>query len=258
MFAYYIESLSRKLSETLGTQFILFLLIIAPLFIKAFRRYLVSRIKRVFTRCGPLYPENIEVHYRIHESVILLREKLDASRVSVYQFHNGQEFSLSNPFWKITNTYESVKPGVSLEASRVDSLMVSLMLDFVNPFYARPGNNNGVIELTELTRALSGTSMSTGRRLFHYDYSRFRVGVPSQLMMETGVSHSIVTNLITPGGRTFGIVCAHYSRMFDESKREKYILELAKCADTVQYHLTTKKPRKEGDWRKLWNLLGNE
>ena len=62
---------------------------------------------------------------QISDAIAELKGRINADRVMVYQFHNGDMFIAKNPMWKMSCTYETTKAGVTSEASNSQNQLIS-------------------------------------------------------------------------------------------------------------------------------------
>ena len=80
----------------------------------------------------------------IYRELTELRALIGADRAYVIQFHNGSEFLLSNPVWKLTCTHEVVRPGVTYEAGNMQGLLVSQVSDLISPILLGESDTPGI------------------------------------------------------------------------------------------------------------------
>lgn len=86
----------------------------------------------------------INQNREIYTALVELRALTDADRAYVIQFHNGHEFLLSNPVWKLTCTHEVVRSGVTYEASNIQNLLVSRVTEIIGPIIAGDFSGDGI------------------------------------------------------------------------------------------------------------------
>lgn len=65
-----------------------------------------------------------------------LRVKLNADRVSLFEFHNGGVFSNSNPIWRVALTTEASGPGVQPADMARQPIIAGMLIDILNPLLA--------------------------------------------------------------------------------------------------------------------------
>ena len=68
----------------------------------------------------------------VEKAIRYALDQLDADRVYVYEFHNGESFYSGAHQQKFSCTYESLKAGVSSEALSLQDLRVSTFNKFVS------------------------------------------------------------------------------------------------------------------------------
>lgn len=72
-----------------------------------------------------------QLHAQVNQVLVELLVKLDADRVYVAQFHNGDAFLGKMADIKKSRTFERARPGVSFAADRFQNLRLSIMEDEV-------------------------------------------------------------------------------------------------------------------------------
>lgn len=65
-----------------------------------------------------------EVNKAITNECTVLQTEVGASRCFVFEFHNGTRNIAGIPFIKMSNTYETVAPGVSIESKHLQNMSV--------------------------------------------------------------------------------------------------------------------------------------
>lgn len=114
--------------------------------VKRIREGLLHGCQRVITAFNPkhvLDEKTVQAYINIKEELGHLRDFAGAARVSVYQFHNGDNFTLSNPIFKLTCSHESVRKGLAFDSDVIKRILVSSFMDYVaplmDPSHAIPG-----------------------------------------------------------------------------------------------------------------------
>jgi hypothetical protein len=82
----------------------------------------------------------------LSKRMVKVRDSVDASRVTVAQFHNGTTFASGQKYDKISITHQVVAPGVSRTKSEIRGLPITLFEDALletqqtgRKFYQQPG-----------------------------------------------------------------------------------------------------------------------
>ena len=112
----YVEKLIET-AEMLGTFFAE--LIIALFFCK---RYLEKYFKR--TDVAKMLPKQNKIDIEITERLEYTKELLNASRILIYEFHNGEHYSNYRSAYRFSCTYEAVKAGC--QAIRYNSMCIPI------------------------------------------------------------------------------------------------------------------------------------
>ena len=97
---------------------------IGSLFLKEYFQY---RKNKKNTSVERYTQQNTNVEKAIRYTI----DQLDADRVYVYEFHNGDHFYSGNHQQKFSCTYESLNSGVSSESLRLQDLRVSTFNGFI-------------------------------------------------------------------------------------------------------------------------------
>jgi hypothetical protein len=71
--------------------------------------------------------ESIKCDSNIYKELTRTLISVKASRIGLFQFHNGNTFSTNNPIWKVSNTHEICENGVASEISNVQDVKASLL-----------------------------------------------------------------------------------------------------------------------------------
>lgn len=70
-------------------------------------------------------------HTNIHEMLVSLRIQMSADRAQIGLFHNGGKFLEGSPMKKFSISHESCFPGVSMEYSNLQGVLISLFWDMI-------------------------------------------------------------------------------------------------------------------------------
>lgn len=115
---------------------------------KRVRQYIIKKCKDLtrFITQGPdqFTGENSDRYDQLRTELAVLRTFLEAARISVYQFHNGDRFTLSDPIFKVTCSHENVRRGVVPDSGRIKYVLVSTIMSFIAPLMGKPIKTPGV------------------------------------------------------------------------------------------------------------------
>lgn len=78
----------------------------------------------------------VELYNNIRSTLIELRVNMDADRVYIHEFHNGETFLSNKPRWKMSRTFEVCREGISYEDRKLQNLDVTLFWDSVKTFFS--------------------------------------------------------------------------------------------------------------------------
>lgn len=70
-------------------------------------------------------------HNHIHEMLTSLRLQMHADRAQIGQFHNGGKFLEGSPMKRFSVSYESCKPGISMEYPFLQGVLATLFWDMI-------------------------------------------------------------------------------------------------------------------------------
>jgi hypothetical protein len=98
---------------------------IVSLFVKEY----IQRRQNRKNACVARYTQQ---NTNVEKAIRYTLDQLDADRVYVYEFHNGESFYSGGHQQKFSCTYESLKAGVSSEALNLQDLRVSTFNKFVS------------------------------------------------------------------------------------------------------------------------------
>lgn len=79
-----------------------------------------------------LIPKQNEIDLAITERMDYVKELLNADRIHVYEFHNGEHYSDYRSSCKFSCSYEVVKAGKESVRSKCTSIPISVMPRFIN------------------------------------------------------------------------------------------------------------------------------
>lgn len=160
----------------------------------------------------------------IGDDLFSLRFITDAARVSVYQFHNGDEFTLSNPIFKITCSHERVRNGLTFDSYIVKLMLVSNFMDLVGPLMDPSRNTAGVTVVEACGKISDGTScriIGMPLRILKYQISDMPYSQFKYVMEHQGVTVMYATLLYAKNrNQPIGILGIQYQ---DEDERDTLI-----------------------------------
>lgn len=81
---------------------------------------------------------------KIETELLTLRLAMNADRINIYQFHNGSEFLLGGSIFKLICSHEVARDGLQFDSLKINSTLVSTIMDYVNPVMGSEESYPGV------------------------------------------------------------------------------------------------------------------
>ena len=180
----------------------------------------------------------------IYEKLLEARVRLDAARVFVSQFHNGEYFSGDSPVWRVSRTYETtadgvaemLAPGAKERRSLVEDVMVQYIWELVEAFFVEP-SSSGV----DIVSVPSDNGQS--RPVIYVVTENLDTGWVKQLLEYQGVKSRAVSPIYCDGKRKAGPV-GFVGADFQDSKfadpeniPSNIVTELQQLASDVEFRM---------------------
>lgn len=211
-------------------------IILAAVFLYAIRNWL----QKLYEKMGAGDNTSMDVSTIKDKTVFdLLSEQrvtLHGARAFVVQFHNGDFFSSRKPIWKITMTHESCEPGRRYVADGYRNLAVSILLDWVLPFWGQ--------EVRGVKRIDANCGNGVG--VYWYVVNDMADGWCRVAWQARGVTHAISSPLHSQDGRIIGMVGYDFEHpgmscpdVVDGNCSMERIGELRNTANTIGYLLSS-------------------
>ena len=180
-----------------------------------------------------LRPGTAAGHKAINQELSDLRRTLDAFRICVYQFHNGDNFMLSNHSWKVSCTHEVLDPGARSTFRETQSLPVSHVADWVGPIVDTDLHTRGVHILNPAS--------PVHERVLVFDVGQLEISAARVMAQDQGVGSTCAVAL---HDRTRKAVFGYISIQFQDvdnailAQVETKLAQILEIAGRVQFHLT--------------------
>lgn len=174
----------------------------------------------------------------IQRELAVLQTLAEASRVSIWQFHNGEHFMLSNPMFKIKSSMESCKNGVVFDAKFINSILVSNMLELVTPVMGASLDVSGCSQVP-LPENLGHHS----HKVYKFDIDKMETCAFKSLMTTLGTETLYALLIHAHGGDAMGLLVIQYmdgdnsdgitspdvlERMYDVRDKIQLVLAMSK------------------------------
>lgn len=112
------ESLSQVMVLTIGSVVIVLAMIL--------KKRITDWLKKHFVK------ETVINDARIKELLVEIRVTLDADRVSIFMFHNGERYVNGNSILRLSGAYESLKAGICSHRDSSQNMLVSTVSEAVS------------------------------------------------------------------------------------------------------------------------------
>lgn len=160
-----------------------------------------------------------DIYKEIHRTMF----ELGADRVGLYQFHNGNTFSSTNPIWKVSNTHEVCENGISTEIGNMQDIKSSLM----NPIVTSIIHNKsgaGISMIKPCQCEVDGLECNRGFRVFEIIAEDIKHSYCHAVLLNRHTVSGLLSAIIDDDGQVIGFVLAEYTsiRSIDELTRAKY------------------------------------
>ena len=196
------------------------LLVLAVTF--AFRKlydYMMEKISVLWLRKPGLAPAASSRHRQIMDLILEMRLHFKCSRVCVWQFHNGETFMMADHSWKLSCSYESVAPGRSYINRESQGLLVTNMVDIVEPIVTGVVGDFDATGVELVSACVADGHLKAcdpgkcrlglkGHRILHFDVARMPASM-AKYTLESQVDtdgHMYVINLLSHTGDTIGFI----------------------------------------------------
>jgi len=87
-----------------------------------------------------LIKNNYKNYEKIHDKLIELRQSVNADRITVYQFHNGEYYSTNNSILKVSVTHENCSESVKSYLNEMQNIQPSLFVEFFKDVFDKKEN----------------------------------------------------------------------------------------------------------------------
>lgn len=169
-----------------------------------------------------------------------LRAKLGCARVSILQFHNGHRFSLSDPVFKMSTTFEAIEKGFVPTSEYIRELLVANYINIVAPILLidNPVVVPGVFEVDRCMKDEKLAACQKATTPLHImkvkrddlAFCAFRT-----LLDNLGVEAAYTVLLVSPDNGPIGILLIQFNKMEgSKEKVQKATCEICSVKHTLQ------------------------
>lgn len=153
-------------------------------------------------------PESNDIYKKTDNILSELRVLIDADRITLLRFHNGQEFLPNNPVWKLTGTSIIRADGVSDET--VNDLLISRIQPLISPLITGVIDDSCTIPPI-CDRCHNGRQCEeTNRRVIGFEVSQMS-GYSKTFLQGRGTAYAYLAALTNNDMKIFGVLLIEYS-----------------------------------------------
>lgn len=173
---------------------------------KAIKEKFLQRKKKNLS----LIKNNYKNYEKIHDKLIELRQSINADRITVYQFHNGEYYSTNNSILKVSVTHENCSESVKSYLNEMQNIQPSLFIEFFKEIFDQK-KNIAIIN----SNSLADSSLKN-------------------LMLFRAVNTEIFCPLYNDNGDMIGFIGAVYINEHEHAKEiEDYIVSYSKIISYI-------------------------
>jgi hypothetical protein len=227
----FLKNHSNEISGTLAG--------VLVFFIKSLRVWVVKTFKNLLKQRHKIEKKDIEKYLRINSLLSILLDNFKADRVSIYQFHNGSDFSLANPIWRVTNTHEVVRDGITPKMDIMANRLVTGLIPVVAPLITGECKEfPGVIKIENCESCKF--KCQNNKHSFWYLIEDMRPSNIKYFFEEKGCKQILVTNICTPQGNIIGWIGVDFCEKLTDIDRSlmNKMPDLCELSCKIQYELT--------------------
>lgn len=205
----------------------------AILALKGLRRTALSWLKKLLvgwvSEGHQLDSKTVARDQAVHDYLTELRLELKADRAQVWQFHNGNTFSNSNPIWRLSCTHESCRLGISHEIMELQGILASTMTPIASVLFGTLDNVN-VPWLTVVQRSSDLTLP-----IYFINVRAMPEGYSKSMLINSGSQYALLSPISTNSGPA-GYVLTSYCDESDSEVPANYE-KISHCAGNVGFLL---------------------
>jgi len=191
-------------------------------------------LKKIWAKISSKYSHSklkkseIDKDTKIREILIELRTIVKADRACLFQFHNGSTFTTKNPIWKVSNTHESVAPGISSEIGTLQDIKASSIIETLQAFW---GNDYlaGIHEIKHPD--------TCDKKIILIDVDKLEDSYSRALLIEQGIKYVIDVPIYNDENNCVGFVAVNYCSEQDIELIKTYSEDVCKNTSQIQFML---------------------
>lgn len=169
-----------------------------------------------------------------------LRARLGCARVSILQFHNGHRFSLSDPVFKMSTTFEAIEKGFVPTSEYIRELLVANYINIVAPVLLidNPVVVPGVFEVDRCVKdekMAACQKAATPLHIMKINRDELAFCAFRTLMDNLGVEAAYTVLLTSPDNGPIGILLIQFNKLEGSKEQvQKATCEICSLKYTLQ------------------------
>lgn len=164
--------------------------------------------------------KTMDMYGLINRELLVIMSANEAARATVWQFHNGDTFSMANPAFKMRTTYEQCAYGVQSDKAGDEDILVSRMMEIVGPLMSPEYKVHGVEDVTPVNNTDIYAEDSVIRTL-RIDRDALEYCRTKFLMNVNGIHHAYLILLTSLKGHPLGVLTIQHMVPNDISTEER-------------------------------------
>jgi len=200
-------------------------------------------LEKIWAKISPKYKhskfkkDSIEKDKKIREILIELRTISGADRACLFQFHNGSSFTTRNPIWKVSNTHESVAPGISSEIGNLQDIKASSIIETLRVFWDSD-YPNGIEQISpDYCGDCPNIVKHNEKKIIFIDVEKLEDSYSRALLIEQGIKYLIDVPIFNGDVNCVGFVAVNYCGEHDIEDVKNHAREICKNASQIQFIL---------------------
>lgn len=168
-------------------------------------------------------PKTIDIGKKSENVLSELRALIDADRITLLRFHNGQEFLPNNPVWKLTGTSTVKADGVSDEI--INDLMIARVLPLIEPLITGVTDDDACKIPPPCEKCPNNRQCEeTNRRIIGFNVEKMN-GYSKSFLQKRGTDYAYLAALTDNDKKIFGVLLVEYSNIPSGSERTAKIIQ---------------------------------
>jgi len=204
---------------------------------KGIHNYIADFLKHFLNKFfhDPFDGKKINDEYlEIRDKLIELRIKLDADRVHVSQFSNGNSFTNTKPIWKLSRTYEICDNGITYESPNFQNIMAITVWPILSALFS---DNEIAKRVTNKYCEEHGNKCERPLGVYQYIVEDIHDSNVKFSLKEQGIKWFLQAPLLDINKNVIGVMNIEF---MDLSDKEINYCEICEMAQEISYIINKK------------------